>query len=86
MENNTITMKELKTRLSAALNMIKGFCFNGKLCNGWRQVSETVIEFRYSDDGRIVRIKIDEIDSIGTAKIFDKHNGFSKPYPNVITK
>lgn len=86
MESNTITMRELKTRLSAALNMIKGFCFNGRLCNGWREINENVIEFRYSDDGRSARIRIDEIDSIGTAKIFDNRNGFCKPYPNVITK
>ena len=86
MEIKTITMKELKTTLSAALNMIKGFCFNGRLCNGWRQINEAVIEFRYSDDGQIARIRIDEIDSIGTAKIFDSRRGFNKPYPNVITK
>jgi hypothetical protein len=83
---STITMKELKTTLSAALNMIKGFCFNGRLCNGWRQVNETVIEFRYSDDGRITRIDLDQIDSIGKALIFDKRRGYNKPYPNVITK
>jgi hypothetical protein len=78
-------MKELKTTLSAAINMIKGFCFNGRLCNGWRQVDESNIEFRYADDGRIARVNLNDIESIGTYKIFDERHGFNKPYPNVIT-
>ena len=81
-----MTMKELTTTLSASLNMLKGFCYNCRLCNGWRKVNETVIEFRYSDDGRIARIELDQIDSIGKVLIFDKRCGYNKPYPNVITK
>lgn len=79
-----ITIKELKTKLSASLNMLKGFCANGKLCNGWHEINENVIEFRFAEDGRFARIKVDEIEAIDICKIYDKRNGFNKSYPNVI--
>lgn len=80
-----MNMKELKTTLSAALNMIKGFCYNGRLCNGWREINENVIEFRYTDNGRTTRVNLNDIESIGKCSIYDERNGFNKPYPNVIT-
>lgn len=81
-----ITMKELKTRLSASLNMIKGFCCNGKLCNAWRQIDDNVIEFRQTEDRKIVRVNINDISEISTFHIYDARRDFNKPYPNVITK
>ena len=79
-------MRELKIRLSASLNMLKGFCCNGILCNGWREVSDEVIEFRPKGPGRIIRINVSDIVRVDTCRIYDERNGFNKPYPNVVTK
>ena len=80
-----MTMKELKTTLSEALTMIKGFCCNGILCNAWRQIDDDVIEFRHVEDKKIVRVNVNNIE-IGKCTIYDERNGFNKPYPNVILK
>lgn len=81
-----ITMKELTTTLSASLNMLKGFCCDGKLCNAWMKVNENVIAFRFSDTHRNIYIALDEISEIGTCEIYDKRNGFNIPYSNVVLK
>lgn len=78
-----MTMKELTTKLSASLNMLKGFACEGILCRGWWQVNDNVIEFKTEDD-RYIRIRIDDVAEIGTCKIFDERNGFRKPYANVV--
>ncbi len=59
-------IKEVKTELSASINMLHGFCYNGKLCKGWREINENVIEFMYADGKTFSRVKVDEISEIGT--------------------
>ena len=81
-----ITMKELKLELSSGLRMLKGFCFEGELCDGWRQLDDNTIQFR-KVDGRVTRgIIPDEIECIGTTKIFNERKGYSKVYQNVVLK
>ena len=80
-----MTIKEIKTQLSASLNMLHGFCYKGKLCKGWREINENVIEFMFADGKTFARVRVNEISEIGTFKLYDELNGFRVPYANVTT-
>ena len=81
-----MTMKELTSALSAGINMLKGFCFDGELCNAWQKIDSSTIQFR-KVDGRLTRkVSLEEIDCIGKFEIFDDREGFAKRYPNVVLK
>lgn len=84
MENNTITMELLKRELSASINMLKGFCHNGKRCNAWRQVKDDVIDFGYVDN-TYRRFKLSQIKGFENCMAYDERYGRERMFRNVLT-
>ena len=80
-----MTMQELKIKIDASMNMLKGFCCNGIRCNGYIQHSEQGIKFMQTD-GKIVRVMLDNVAEVGTCWHYDERNGKRLPFANVVTK